>query len=136
MAQPDNSSSNITATKLLKVRRRLGVSDSEQMACIMQASMIRDKRKSHGTLYVFESVLGFVTKVFGIKQQEVFNFANISEVLRESFTTKREDNAIEVVMTNNKTVVFLPLHVEEAFDHIYRVRHQYESNKQARDPPS
>lgn len=130
MAQPDNSSSNLTAKKLLKVRRRLGVSDSEQMACMMQASMVRDKRKSHGTLYVFESVLGFVTKVFGIKQQEVFQFSNISEVLRESFTMKKEDNGIEVVMKNNKTVTFTPLHVEEVFEHIYRCRHQFESNKQ------
>lgn len=122
MAQPDNSSSNLTAKKLLKVRRRLGIGDLEQMACMVQATLIQDKRKQHGTLYVFESTLGFVTKVFGIKQQQVFPFDTISEVLRESFTLKKEELGIDVVLKNNKTVTFYPLsqHVDDAFDAIYR----------------
>ena len=132
MAQPDNSSSNLTAKKLLKVRRRVGVSDTEVMAFMVQASMVREKRKSHGTLYVFESKVGFVTKVFGIKQQEVFSFDEVSEVLRESFTLKKEDGAVELILTNNKTVTFYPLHVEDVYDAIYRCRHQFESLKKER----
>lgn len=130
MAQPDNSSSNLTAKKLLKVRRRLGVGDSEQMASMVQATFTHDKRKQHGTLYVFESTLGFVTKVFGIKQQVVFPFNIISEVLRESFTLKKEENGIEVVLKNNKTLTFhpLPQHVDDCFDAIYRCRHQFLSS--------
>ena len=47
------------------------------------------KRKAHGTLYVFESALGFVSKVFGLKQHEVVNLDDVSEVLRGRSTSRR-----------------------------------------------
>ena len=61
LAQPESASSTLSAKKLLKVRRRFGVADSELMACMTACTMLTPaKRKAHGTLYVFESALGFV----------------------------------------------------------------------------
>jgi hypothetical protein len=48
------------------------------------------KRKSHGTLYVFETAVGFVAKVFGLRQLEVVAYSTVSEVLRETFTREPE----------------------------------------------
>jgi len=118
----------ISAKKLLKIRHRLGTPDSETMACMMSCTMINpSKRKCHGTLYIFESMIGFVHKVFGLKQQEVIFYSSISEVLRETFTLKREDNAIEIATLSNKTYTFYPQHVEEAFEALARCRKQFES---------
>ena len=50
-AQPEPSSST-TASKLLKVRRRIGIADAEAMASLVVATMVTpSKRKIHGTMY-------------------------------------------------------------------------------------
>ena len=99
LAQQNNPASELSAKKLLKIRRRLGIPDAEQMACMTQCVMISPaKRKSHGTLYVFETAVGFVAKVFGLRQQEVIPYSSVSEVLRETFTLKKEEGAIEMVL--------------------------------------
>ena len=56
----------LSAGKLLKVRRRLNIPDKAAMACMMKGSMVAhgSKSKKHGTLYVFETLVGFVYKVF------------------------------------------------------------------------
>jgi len=131
LATPANSSLPISAKKLLKVRHRLGAADSETMACMMSCVMITpSKRKAHGVVYVFESMLGFVTKIFGIKQHEVIHYSSISEALRENFTLKREDNAVEIVTTSNKSYVLYPQHCDDFFDAMHKFRTQHASKLQ------
>ena len=124
-AQPMGAAVELSAAKLLKVRRRLNVSDTVSMACMMKTAMVMGKNRKHGTMYVFETLIGLVTKVFGLKQHESYAFSAISEVLRESLTLKKEDNGIEIVLTNGKTLTFYPAHVDEAYEAIYRCRAQY-----------
>ena len=84
LAQQENPASSLSAKKLLKIRRRLGIPDTEHMACMTQCTMITPaKRKSHGTLYVFETAVGFVAKVFGLRQLEVVAYRTVSEVRRD-----------------------------------------------------
>ena len=135
LAQPESASSTLSAKKLLKVRRRFGVADSELMACMTACTMLTPaKRKAHGTLYVFESALGFVSKVFGLKQHEVVNLDDVSEVLRETLHLKKEEGAIEVQLkAHNKAYVFHPQHVDDTFDAIVRSRQQHASARALRD---
>jgi len=80
-------------------------------------------RKAHGTLYVFETAVGFVAKVFGLRQQEVILYGQVSEVLRETFQLKKEDGGIEMVLgAGTKAYQFFPQHIDEAFDSINRCR--------------
>ena len=125
LAQQENPASSLSAKKLLKIRRRLGIPDTEHMACMTQCMMITPgKRKSHGTLYVFETAVGFVAKVFGLRQQEVVAYSAVSEVLRETFTLKKEDGGIEMVVgAGTKAYQFFPTTlVDETFDAINRCR--------------
>jgi len=125
LAQQDNAASSLSAKKLLKIRRRLGIPDAEHMASMTQCMMISPaKRKSHGTLYVFETAVGFVAKVFGMKQQEVVPYSTVSEVLRETFTLKKEDGGIEIVVgAGTKAYQFFPTTlVDDTFDAINRCR--------------
>lgn len=124
LAQHDNASSSLSAKKLLKIRRRLGIPDTEHMACMTQCIMVTPaKRKSHGTLYVFESAVGFVAKVFGLKQQEVLPYTQVTEVLRETFQLKKEEGGIEMVLgAGSKAFQFFPQHVDAAFEAINRCR--------------
>ena len=125
LAQQENPASSLSAKKLLKIRRRLGIPDTEHMACMTQCMMITPaKRKSHGTLYVFETAVGFVAKVFGLRQQEVVAYSAVSEVLRETFTLKKEDGGIEMVVgAGTKAYQFFPTTlVEQTFDAIHRCR--------------
>jgi len=130
-AQPldEKASKELSAAKLLKVRRRLNIPDAVSMACMMKTSMVSGKNRKHGVLYVFETTIGFVTKAFGIKTHEAFSFNQISEVLRETFTLKRDDNAIEIHLTSpsNRVIVFYPAHVDSAYEAIHRCRAQYEN---------
>ena len=128
MALVDNHALPISAKKLLKVRHRLGVADIESMAMMCQAAMVNPaRRKSHGTLYVFESVIGFATKVFGLKQFEAIPVATISEVLRETFTLKKEDGGIELLVKNNKSYVFYPTSgVDDVFEAVTNVRRAFD----------
>ena len=106
-AQPlDPGSKNIelSAAKLLKVRRRFNVPDSVAMASMMKTTLVSGRSRKSGTLYVFETMVGFVSKAFGIKTHEAFPFANISEVLRETFTLKLEDDGVELALVNGKQV--------------------------------
>ena len=59
-------------------------------------------------------------------------------MLRESFTLKKEDAGIEVVLLNNKTVTFhpLPQHVEDAFDAIFKCRTAFSAAKAMPDLPA
>jgi len=126
----------LSAAKLLKVRRRFAVPDSISMACMMKTSMVSGKTRKHGTLYVFESLIGFVNKVFGLKQHETFPFAQISELLRETFTLKKEDNGIEIVLTSGRAVTFFPAHVEDCYEAIYRCRSQWQNENPDGPQPS
>ena len=110
------------------MRHRLGVADIESMAMMCQAAMVNPaKRKSHGTLYIFESVIGFATKVFGLKQFEAIPVATISEVLRETFTLKKEDGGIELLVKNNKSYVFYPTSgVDDVFEAVTNVRRAFD----------
>jgi len=92
---------------------------------MMKTSMVSGKTRKHGTLYVFETLVGFVNKVFGLKQHESFAFSQISEVLRESFTLKADDHGIEVVLTSGRTVTFFPSHPDACYEAIYRCRQQF-----------
>ena len=123
LAQQNNPASELSAKKLLKIRRRLGIPDAEQMACMTQCVMISPaKRKSHGTLNVRVAV-GFVAKVFGLKQQEVLPYTQVTEVLRETFQLKKEEGGIEMVLgAGTKAFQFFPQHVDEAFEAINRCR--------------
>ena len=105
------------------------------MACMTACTMLTPaKRKAHGTLYVFESALGFVSKVFGLKQHEVVNLDDVSEVLRETLHLKKEEGAIEVQLkAHNKAYVFHPQHVDDTFDAIVRSRQQHASARALRD---
>ena len=75
-AQPIDAGGSVekelSPAKLLKVRRRLNVPDSVAMACMMKATCVKEKSRKMGTLYVFETTIGFVHKVFGVKQQEAY----------------------------------------------------------------
>ena len=125
LAQQENPASSLSAKKLLKIRRRLGIPDTEHMACMTQCMMITPaKRKLHGTLYVFETAVGFVAKVFGLRQQEVVAYSAVSEVLRETFTLRKEDGGIEMVVgAGTKAYQFFPATlVEQTFDAINRCR--------------
>ena len=93
---------------------------------MMKTSMVSGRSKKHGTLYVFETLVGFITKAFGLKTHESFHFGNVSEVLRETFTLKLDDNAIELHLTNGKEVTFYPANVDEAYEAIHRCRAQYQ----------
>jgi len=116
----------VSAKKLLKVRNRLGIADTETMACMMPCTMFNpSRRKVHGMLYVFESGVGFVTKVFGLKQNESVPFSNVSEVVRETFTLKRSDNAVELVMEGRRSYIFYPQHADDAFDAMQRCLQQH-----------
>ena len=124
----------LSAAKLLKVRRRLNVPDTVAMAAMMKTSMVTSsKSRKQGTIYVFETLVGFVTKAFGIKTHESFPFSQVSEVLRETFTLKKEDNGIEFTLNNGKQVTFYPLHVEEAYEAIHRCRAQYQNEFAAKE---
>ena len=93
LAQQENPASSLSAKKLLKIRRRLGIPDTEHMACMTQCMMITPaKRKLHGTLYVFETAVGFVAKVFGLRQQEVVAYSAVSEVLLNAAGPAGEGN--------------------------------------------
>ena len=91
LGRPDASSTSSSP--------RLGVPDAVQMACMMKSTMISGKSRKTGVLYVFETLIGFVTKAFGIKTHETFSLGNVSEVLRETFTLKKDDGGIEVHFT-------------------------------------
>ena len=116
----------LSAAKLIKVRKRLQVPDTVGMTAMMKTSMVSGRSKKHGTLYVFETLVGFITKAFGLKTHESFHFGNVSEVLRETFTLKLDDNAIELHLTNGKEVTFYPANVDEAYEAIHRCRAQYQ----------
>ena len=107
-AQPlvASASKNIelSAAKLLKVRRRFAVPDSVSMASMMKSTMVSGRSRKTGTIYVFETMVGFVSKAFGIKSHEAYPFSQISEVLRETFTLKKEDNGIELTLVSGKQV--------------------------------
>jgi len=128
-AQPTEGKSigveQLSAAKLLKVRKRLGVSDGVNMACMMKTQLVSGRSKKAGVLYVFETLVGFVSKAFGIKSHEVFRFDSISEVLRESFTLKMEEKGIEIHLHSGKELVLFPAHVEEAYEAIHRCRTQF-----------
>ena len=70
--------------------KRFNVPDTISMACMMKTSLVIGKTRRHGTVYVFETLIGFVNKVFGLKHHETFLFSQISEVLRETFTLRKE----------------------------------------------
>lgn len=46
-------------------------------------------------------------------------------MLRESFTLKMEDQGIEILLTNQKSIFLYPLHVEDAYEAIHRCRAQF-----------
>ncbi|EOD08986.1 hypothetical protein EMIHUDRAFT_452928 [Emiliania huxleyi CCMP1516] len=137
LTQPADAALPISAKKLLKVRHRLGVPDTETMAFMCAATMVNpSKRRLHGTMYVFETLVGFVHKMFGIKQQESVSYRHVSEVLRETFTLKREDGGIELVLSvPNRSYLFYPAAVDDAFDAIHRCRDQFVA-KQSRQAPA
>jgi len=137
LTQPADAALPISAKKLLKVRHRLGVPDTETMAFMCAATMVNpSKRRLHGTMYVFETLVGFVHKMFGIKQQESVPYRHVSEVLRETFTLKREDGGIELVLSvPNRSYLFYPAAVDDAFDAIHRCRDQFVA-KQSRQAPA
>ena len=120
------STKEMSAAKLLKVRRKLGVPDSVSMPCMMKATMVKERSRKVGMLYVFETLIGFSTKTFGIKQYESYKFADIAELLRETFTLKLEDGAIELHLHSGKEVQFYPLHVEPCYEAIHRCRAAFE----------
>lgn len=124
----------LSPAKLLKVRRRFNIPDSVAMACMMKATCVKEKSRKMGTIYVFETAIGFVHKVFGVKQHECFSFAAVSEVLRETFTLKSEDGGIELQLNNDKVVQFFPVNVDECHEAIHRCRSQYEHVFQGTDP--
>lgn len=115
----------MSAGKLLKVRRRFAVPDNISMAFMCKTAIVLGKTRKHGTLYVFETLVGFVNKVFGLKQHEAFYFSQMSELLRESFTLKKEDCGIEIALNNGKTLTLFPEKVEPCYEAIYRCRQQY-----------
>ena len=67
------------------------------------------RRRLHGTLYVFDTKVGFVYKMFGIKQHEVVPLRRITEVLRESFTLKLSECGIEMLTVTNSAYRFFPV---------------------------
>ena len=67
--------------------------------------MVNGKSRKHGTIYVFETLIGFVTKVFGRKQHDTFHFSSVSEVLRETFHLKKEEGVIEVQLKAHRLAV-------------------------------
>jgi len=114
----------LSAAKLLKVRRRLQVGDTVAMTLMMKTTLVNGRSRRQGNLYVFETLVGFVTKAFGIKTHEVFKLSQVHEVLRESFTLKKEEHGIELHMAD-KHVTFFPVNVEEAYEAIHRCLLQY-----------
>ena len=43
---------------------------------------VSGRSRKHGQLYVFETLIGFVTKAFGIKTHEAFPFAQVAPTQR------------------------------------------------------
>lgn len=66
-AQPQSANLGgveLSAAKLLKVRRKLNVEDTVSMACMMKTTYVVNKKSKPGsTLYVFETLIAVVTKV-------------------------------------------------------------------------
>mmetsp|Transcript_32827 Transcript_32827/g.104725 ORF Transcript_32827/g.104725 Transcript_32827/m.104725 type:complete len:775 (-) Transcript_32827:2169-4493(-) len=120
---------NLSAKKLLKVRHRLNIPDTETMALMAPATMINPaRRRLHGTLYVFETTVGFVYKMFGLKQYEAVPYRHVSEVLRETLTLRKEDRGIELTLTSGKAYTFFPsTGVDDVFDAMHKCREAFET---------
>ena len=48
------------------------------------------------------------------------------QVLRETFTLRKEDCGIEVLLTNGRALTFFPVNVEACYEAMYRCRHQWQ----------